>query len=698
MGLRAAARRSKIQLTGWFVPPRSAGIRGLRAHFRRKLFVARRKKMRPEVLAEHPGRKEALFSGFSIDIRLASGWNDFDLQYKDEEGRWHTFTRCEIYLSPLWWLKRLPPPSPKIDSHHGWSRDLGDPPPEELEAMTRFLDHFPVTPRISILMPTHNPPLRWLNRAIESVLAQVYPHWELCIADDASEDPEVLSTLQSWAVRDPRIKVRPLPKRGHICRTSNAALELATGEFVALFDHDDELPPHALFHVAWEIAQNEELDLVFSDEDKIDEHGIRSGPYFKTGWNYDLLLGQNCVSHLGVFRAEKMRQLGGFRVGYEGSQDWDLTLRFAESCAPENICHVPRILYHWRILPESASSGPEAKPYAVSAGMRAVEDHLERAGTRARLHQRHLREGSHWQITWPLPDPPPLVSLVISEPGPVSSFIRSLDSLKSTPALPPFEIVAVTEDPDHADLRSPHADLRVTPPPASNTGAARAHQGALAARGEVIVFLDRSLEVPPSATDWLRELTTQALRPDVGAVGACLLQPDGTIHHAGLVLQMTNLVGHVFRYSPTEACSAGGPPNLPREVTAVSATGMAIRRSTYFEVGGFDREKVSRIYFDVDLCLRLREAGLRNMFTPISRLSYFEEVSPRVHEDQIAKSEAEEIITRWSLEFAKDPFFNPNLSPHSEIPVASVPRTTWPWQRHQPVAQPPLGSESFQLF
>lgn len=636
--------------------------------------------MRPEVLAEHPGRKEALFSGFSIDIRLVPGWNDFDLQFKDEEGRWHTFTRCEIYLSPLWWLKRLPPPPPKIDSHHDWSRDLGDPTPAELEAMARFLDRFPTTPRISILMPTHNPPLRWLNQAIESVRQQVYPHWELCIADDASESPEVLSTLQSWEARDPRIKVRRLPNRGHICHTSNAALDLATGDFVALFDHDDELPPHALFHVAWEIAQNDRLDLVFSDEDKIDERCIRSGPYFKTGWNYDLLLGQNCVSHFGVFRAEKMRQLGGFRVGFEGSQDWDLTLRFAESCAPDAICHIPRILYHWRILPESASSGPEAKPYAITAGMRAVEDHLDRTETKATLHQQNLREGSHWKIDWPLPDPPPLVSLVFPEPGAVSSFSRFLDSLNSTPTLPPFEVVVVTEDPDFASLRSPFAEIRLVNPSESVTAAGRCHQGALMADGDVIIFLDQNLEVPGNETEWLRELTTQALRPDVGAVGACLLQPDGNIHHAGLVLQMTNLVGNVFRYSPTEACSAGGPPNLPREVTAVSVAGMAIRRNTYLEIGGFDRDQVSRIYFDVDLCLRLRKAGLRNVFTPFSRLSYFVESTPPIQEEQIAKSEAEEIITRWSLEFAKDPFFNPNLSPHSEIPVASVPRGTWPWQ------------------
>ena len=246
-------------------------------------------------------------------------------------------------------------------------------------------DHAPGLPLISVLMPVYNPPLDFWDQAIESLRAQWYPHWELCIADDASTDPRVRERLQAWADREPRIRWVTLAKNGHISAASNAALELATGSWAALFDQDDLLPPQALWRVVQAIAAHPDAGLLYSDEDKVDEAGQRFGPYFKPAFDLDLLRGQNMISHLGVYRRSLLQEVGGFRVGYEGSQDHDLALRCIERLTPSQIVHIPRVLYHWRVHQHSTASGQAAKPYALDAGARAVQDHLQRCGVRARV-------------------------------------------------------------------------------------------------------------------------------------------------------------------------------------------------------------------------------------------------------------------------------------------------------------------------
>lgn len=549
----------------------------------------------------------------------------------------------------------------------------------EFEAMRRFLPSFPRQPLISVLMPTHNSSAKWLDQAIRSVRDQIYPHWELCIADDASSREDTLKLLEDWRKIDPRIKVRHLRQRGHISRASNAALEDCTGEFAVLLDHDDELPPHALFHVAWEMVSHPEVNVIFSDEDKIDEEGRRSGPYFKTGWNYDLLLGQNCVSHLGAFRVSLMREIGGFRPGYEGSQDWDLTLRATARCAPESIRHIPRILYHWRLLPSSAASGPEVKPYAIRAGRRAVEDHLRTAGTGAMVGG--WRDDG-WRIHWPLSDPEPMVSPILAGGGDSEKHARTMRSLLSTAGTEQVELILILgpddREPDQLVVGGCHDRARVVRLAKPSHRASHLHAGAKAARGEVLIFLDYGIEAVSEG--WLRELASQALRPDVGAVGACLLQPNDTIQHAGFVVQMSGLVGHVFRYSPSEACSVGGPPNLARELTAVSASAMGIRREVYFQAGGFDAPMFPRSYHDVDLCLRLRDRKLRIVYTPFARFRYIDLVEPHPAPIEEIILETARLVERWPQELAGDRFFNPNLSLRSEIPVPASPRLRWPWQ------------------
>ena len=259
-------------------------------------------------------------------------------------------------------------------------------------------------PLFSILMPVYNVEPRWLTQAIESVLAQTYPHFELCIVDDASPRPELAPLLRSYASREPRIKLHIHTRNGHISQTSNSALAMATGDFVALLDHDDLLPPYALELLARELARFPDADLLYSDEDKIDAQGRRSAPYFKPDFNYDLLLTQNMISHLGVYRTALVRSAGGFREGLEGSQDYDLALRVCEQTSPSRIRHLPYVLYHWRVIPGSTAMGGDQKPYALLAAGRAITDHLQRQGVQAEPLPGY---GDTHRVKYALPEPPP---------------------------------------------------------------------------------------------------------------------------------------------------------------------------------------------------------------------------------------------------------------------------------------------------
>jgi hypothetical protein len=281
----------------------------------------------------------------------------------------------------------------------------------ERQRLQSVLAALPEQPLISLLMPTYNSPERWLREAVDSIRAQLYPRWQLCLVDDASTAPHVRPILEALARQDDRIRLRFRDANGHISAASNDALEMAEGEFVGLVDHDDLLAPHALALVAIELASHPDADLIYSDEDKIDLDGRRFGPYFKPDWNPDLMRCQNMISHFGVYRTRLAKQVGGFRPGYEGSQDWDLALRVIDASEAGRIRHLPYVLYHWRTVPGSTSTSVDAKSYAIDAGRKAVADHLARLGLRADAV--HLRHG-HLRIRYVLPEALPRVSVVVA--------------------------------------------------------------------------------------------------------------------------------------------------------------------------------------------------------------------------------------------------------------------------------------------
>ena len=521
-------------------------------------------------------------------------------------------------------------------------------------------------PLISVVMPVYNTPEKWLRKCIDSVIAQTYSNWELCIANDASTSRHVRIVLDEYARLDPRIRVLHRQVNGHISLSSNDALTMARGDYVALLDHDDELPARALFEVARAIDQNPLWKLIYSDEDKIDESGRRYDPYFKPEWNYDLFLGQNCVSHLGVYQTSLVRDVGGFRKGIEGSQDWDLALRCIERLASHEIGHIPQVLYHWRAIAGSTALGVGEKDYAGDAGLRAVRDHLGRIGCQAEVEM--VGQG-RVRVKRRLPVDPPRVSLIIPTRDKVELLRTCIGSILTRTDYPDYEVLIVDNQSVEPETLEYFSELAAEPrirvlrydkpfnySAINNFAAARA-------TGQILGLVNNDIEV--ETPGWLQEMVTQALRGDVGAVGAMLLYPNDTIQHAGVILGMHGVAGHVYAGLPRDHSGQMGRALLVQQMSAVTAACLLVRKTVFDEVGGLD-ERLCVAFNDIDFCLRVGAKGYRNLWTPHAVL-YHHESASRGYEDTPEKQarfngEIDLMRSRWGDQLLRDPSYNPNLS------------------------------------
>ncbi|GAB3334340.1 hypothetical protein GCM10027359_06810 [Marilutibacter aestuarii] len=521
-------------------------------------------------------------------------------------------------------------------------------------------------PLVSILLPVYQTPERWLRKCIESVIAQAYPNWELCIADDCSPSPHVRAVLDEYSARDARIKVVFRGENGHISKASNSALELATGEYIGLLDHDDELRPHALLEVVEALREQPGLRLVYSDEDKIDENGRRFDPYFKPAWDPDLLRSQNYLCHFTVVDASLVRSVGGFRAGYEGSQDHDLFLRCSERCEASEIHHVPRVLYHWRAIAGSTALQRDAKDYAADAGASAVADHLSR--TRAAASVVQLPHG-HYRTVWRLPDPAPKVSIIIPTRDRPDLLKTCVSSIRERTNYPDFELVIVdnqSSDPEalaYLSSLSSSEDVTVLAYDAPFNFSAINNWAVAQCRGEVVALLNNDIEVIQA--DWLREMVSLASRRDVGAVGAMLYYPNDCIQHAGVVLGVGGVANHAYVGKPRGYPGHGGRAKVLQSMSAVTAACLVVRKEAYLQVGGLD-ESFQVAFNDIDFCLRLGQAGLRNLWTPFAEL-YHHESASRGSDDTPEKSErfrgeVSRMEQRWGELLYADPAYNPNLT------------------------------------
>ncbi|QCO68702.2 glycosyltransferase family 2 protein [Luteimonas yindakuii] len=582
---------------------------------------------------------------------------------------------------------------PVVDEYAGWVKSYDLLSEADLADMRRRAEWLEYRPLVSILLPVYNTPRVWLEHCLDSVLAQTYPHWELCVADDASTSAHVRQVLQDYARRDSRIRVQYRPVNGHISESTNTALEAARGEYVALLDHDDELRPHSLLEMVAALNANRRWRLVYSDEDKIDERGRRFDPYFKPDWNYELFLGQNCISHFGLYHAELVREVGGFRKGFEGAQDWDLALRCIERLAPDQIGHVPRVLYHWRAISGSTALGVQHKDYAGSAGVRAVEEHLLRTGQKATVEP---TAAGHLRVLRELPSVP-RVSLIIPTRNRVELLRMCVQSILERTDYPDYEILIVDNQSDEQatfdyfrELES-EPRVRVLRYDAPFNYSLINNFAAAQATGTVIGLVNNDIEVITPA--WLTTMTAQALRPEIGAVGAMLYYPDDTIQHAGVVLGIGGVAGHVYTGRRAGTEGQCGRALLAQELSAVTAACLLVRKEVFDEVGGLD-PKLVVAFNDVDFCIRVLDAGYRNIWTPYAEL-YHHESASRGYEDtpeKIARfnGEVDRMLDRWGDALLADPCYNPNLTvagipfdlafpPRDPVPGRMVPGRTGQW-------------------
>jgi len=537
-------------------------------------------------------------------------------------------------------------------------------------------------PLVSLIMPVWNPDLSALRAALESIVKQVYPRWELCIADDASTRTGVQELLSEFA-SDARIKLMRLEQQGGISRASNSALSQAQGEFIGLVDHDDVLAPHALAEVVLALAQKPEADLVYSDEDKLNSQGQRCEPHFKTDYNPELLRSVNYLCHFVVIRASLVKGIQGFRSEFDGAQDWDLFLRVIETSDITRIIHIPKVLYHWRMSPHSTASGTAAKPGVLEKQRMVVEQHLQRARvafTRVSIEERTATIRTHYS----LPSPAPKVSIIIPTRDRLSVLKPCVDSLVSVTRYPRFEIVIVDTDSSEPETTrylanlGKQAGVRVLRKPGSFNFSDLNNYAVAHCDSEVIALLNNDIEaIHP---EWLQEMVALAVQSEVGAVGARLLYPNKRVQHVGVILGIGGVAGHPFRGATSSDPGYMKRTLLPQDLSAVTAACLVMRKSVFEEVKGFDQDHLPVAFNDTDLCLKIRAAGYRVVYNPYAELIHHESVS-RGYEDTPEKqarfnAEVQVMRSRWTVLLDRDPFFNPNFSLHSEhFELACPPRT-----------------------
>jgi len=520
-------------------------------------------------------------------------------------------------------------------------------------------------PLISVVIPVFDPDLAHLEAAIASVQAQLWPKWELCLADDASPGGETWARLEAAAAADPRIHIVRRETNGHISAATNSALALATGDFVAFMDQDDLIPPHALLEVAAERVRYPETDLIYTDEDKIDGRGRRVEPHFKTAWDPEIVLSQNMASHLTVMRRSRVAQAGGLREGLEGAQDWDLVLRVARAAGPERIRHIPTVLYHWRQAGQ-ASFSERAMARCRAAAAQAVNEHLAATGQAATA--RAVEGGPAWlEIARDLPGPAPKVSVIVPTRDRADLLEACARGVLEATDWPDLELLVVDNDSAEPATQALFARLardprvRILPAPGPFNYSAINNAAVRAATGDLLVFLNNDVEVQDAS--WLRALAAQALRPEVGAAGAMLRFPDGRVQHAGVALGI-GAAGVAGALGVGAGARDPGPFNRLRTARCVSASTaacLAVRRSVFEAAGGFDAEHLAVAFNDIDLCLKICALGLQVIWTPGADLIHQESASrgsdlEARHAERFAR-EAAWMRERWGAVLQTDPFY-----------------------------------------
>ncbi|MFR1943302.1 MAG: glycosyltransferase family 2 protein [Enterococcus durans] len=538
----------------------------------------------------------------------------------------------------------------------------------DLKSQQEQSKKFDYRPLISIAIPVYNVEIKWLEKCIDSVINQTYDNWELCISDDASTDPKIKKCLEAYEKKEPRIKVVFRKENGHISLATNSALEIATGEFIALLDNDDELPPHALFEVVKVLNERPELDVIYSDEDKIDAEGNRFDPHFKADWSPDTLMGNNYISHLGVYRSSIVKSLGGFRKGYEGSQDYDLVLRVTEQIPEDHIYHIDKVLYHWRTIPGSTASSGEAKSYIYDSGVKALTDALNRRGIKGTVRPGLI--SGFYEVTYEVLQEE-LVSVIIPTKNGYDDLKLCVDSIIEKTSYPNYEIIIAdngSTDPKMQELFAEYKkqlnerfiveliDIPFNYSRINNLAAEKAS-------GKYLLFLNNDTEV--IEPNWMTTMVSYTQFDRIGCVGAKLYYPDDTTQHAGVLVGIGGVAGHALNNYDRTHCGYFGRLVIDVNYLAVTAACMMVKAADFKAVNGFD-ETLEVAFNDVDLCLKIYELGRYNVYAHQVELYHFESKS-RGYEDTPEKQkrfagEIKKMQDKWPAYIAHDPFYNDNLT------------------------------------
>lgn len=538
------------------------------------------------------------------------------------------------------------------------------PTEEQLEKQRkRRFDYEPV---ISVAVPAFRTPEKFLVQMIDSLQAQTYGKWELCIANGSPDDENMKGILDQYTKKDSRIRVSSLTENKGIAGNTNSALEMATGEFVGLLDHDDLLAPNALYEIVNALNEDRELDALYTDEDKVttelDEH---FQPHLKPDFNLDLLRSNNYICHFFVVRRTVIRKAGGFRAEFDGAQDHDFIFRCVEKA--QKVGHVPEILYHWRTHKASTADNPASKMYAFAAGKRAIEAHLKRMGVEGTVS--HTPDLGFFRVQYPVQGEP-LVSIIIPNKDEKDTLKACIQSIREKTEYQNYEIIIIENNSTTDEIFQYYKELSKDPQirllrwKKEFNYSAINNYGVNHAKGQYLLFLNNDVKIITSG--WIREMLGMCQRPEVGAVGVKLIYPDNTIQHAGCVMGIGGIAGHMFVNMPANRTGYLHKASILQDMSAVTAACMMMKRSAFEEAGGFS-EKLSVAFNDVDLCLKVRRNERLIVYDPYVEL-YHMESKTRGEEDNPEKvrrfqEEIEYMRCQWIDILKKgDPYYNKNLS------------------------------------
>ena len=565
-------------------------------------------------------------------------------------------------------FRKLTGYKPKFDNDYAWWFDKNYPKKKSLAGMKANLLQLSFQPKISIILPVFNPDPTHLKQAIQSVSNQIYDNWELCISDDASTNPEIKQIIEEAIRTDSKIKAVFRKENGHISACSNDALKLATGQYLGFLDHDDCLSPDALYQNIVALNENQDIDLLYSDEDKIDDQLVHSQPYFKADWCPDSFLARNYLNHFVVIKKHWVDKVGGFRIGFEGAQDFDLLLRVTEQVS--TIFHINKILYHWRMHQASTSINLEAKPYAFHAGIKAVEEALTRRNLKGSVTLIENLPG-FYHIDYDLTEFEK-VSIIIPTKNKQDLCEVIIRSIFEQTDYPNFEVILIDNNSDDPEFFSWLKVWQTKEPLRfkchSDSGGFNfsrlMNRGAEIATGKYLLLLNNDTEVLHS--DWITNMVKTAQFKRIGVVGAKLFYPNNTIQHAGVIVGLGGIAGHAFVGAERNDLGYYAYLKCVNNFSALTVACIMVRKEAFDQVGGFE-ENLAVEFNDIDFCLKLKDKGFDNVFLPQVMLYHYESISRgHPHRDKKAYQQHLNDVnffkSKWQKYIDHDPCYNNHLS------------------------------------